>query len=263
MWQYNYSYEELYHYGVKGMKWGIRKKRYKSSYDSDTVLKKGTTIQNISANKKRDLDKGPVYGATTKRDKLQYASMYAEQLKDIQDAKNIYINDLKVVKDIKIPSQKKAVEMFKETFVKDSDGMARCIARCKADMSLFGKMGKIVKMDTESRVYRQYMNKGEEWLETKGYEYFNQSITNNKSVKARNAYFDTLLSKGYGGVLDVNDINNSYNSEAPVIVIDPKNSLKEGTTKKLSQKEIGLSMMKYAELYEPNLMSYAEACLED
>lgn len=262
MCQYNYS-DDIYHYGVKGMKWGIRKKRYKTSYDSDTVLKKGTIIQNISANKKRALDKGPIYGATTKKDKLSYAGMYAEQLKDWLDAKSVYKNDFKVVKDIKIPSQKKAVGMFKETFIKDPDGMARCIARAKADISMFGKIGKTFNMDVESRVYKKYMNKGEEWLNTKGYEYFNQTIVSDKSTKARNAYFDTLLSKGYNGILDVNDINNSYDSEAPVIVIDPKNSLKEGTTKKLTTKDIGLSLMKYAELYEPDLMGYAKSCLED
>ena len=35
MWTYNYSYdytdEDLMHYGIKGMKWGVRKEVYNSS----------------------------------------------------------------------------------------------------------------------------------------------------------------------------------------------------------------------------------------
>lgn len=36
MWSYNYT-NELYHYGVIGMKWGVRKKKY---YNSDGTLNK-------------------------------------------------------------------------------------------------------------------------------------------------------------------------------------------------------------------------------
>ena len=148
---------ELKHYGVKGMKWGVRKKRYNSSFDKDTVIKKGSSIQNISMDKKKEISNRPIYTAVTKKDKLSYAGFYAQQLKDMQGAKSVYKNDLQVVKDIKIPSQKKAVETFKDTFAKDPKGMARCIARCKADASIFGKLGKSINMDVESRVYRKYM----------------------------------------------------------------------------------------------------------
>lgn len=213
--------------------------------------------------KKKEISNKPIYTAVTKKDKLSYAGFYAQQLQDIQGAKNVYKNDLQVVKDIKIPSQKKAVEMFKDTFAKDPKGMARCIARSKADVSLFKNIGKSINMDVESRVYRKYMKKGEQWLETKGYEYFNQSIANDKSAKARDAYFKALTSKGYSGLLDVNDINNSYASEAPVIVINPKNNLKEGKSTKMTQTEMGLSLLKYAEKYEPGLTDYAKMVLDE
>lgn len=39
MWQYNYT-NELYHYGVKGMKWGVRKKYYSAATAANLTKKK-------------------------------------------------------------------------------------------------------------------------------------------------------------------------------------------------------------------------------
>lgn len=39
MWEYNYSYpSELYHYGVKGMKWGVRRTPQQLRYDKYSII---------------------------------------------------------------------------------------------------------------------------------------------------------------------------------------------------------------------------------
>lgn len=43
---------ELYHYGVKGMRWGVRRSRSKSSYISKKKRKKAASTKNMSADAK-------------------------------------------------------------------------------------------------------------------------------------------------------------------------------------------------------------------
>ena len=52
MWRWTGSREELYHYGVPGMKWGVRKDRYKSNFDKDTVYKKGSKMHVMTTGEK-------------------------------------------------------------------------------------------------------------------------------------------------------------------------------------------------------------------
>lgn len=229
---------ELLHYGVKGMKWGVRKEYYNESMDRDMIIKKGTTVQNISKKKPRKINNKPVYGSHKKLDNDAYAGWYADFV-DMAYGKAIK-NELQVVRDIKIPSEKKAAETFYEMYKKDPKGISKSIAKSQADSMLFGNI-MLVRLYNQKKYEKQLMNNGEEWLKSKGYEIFNQSIVSDRSTKARNTYFDMLMNQGYDGIRDVNDINNS-GIEEPIIYFNSKNTLKNVNSVKLTRKDIELAM---------------------
>jgi hypothetical protein len=132
------------------MRWGVHKKYYKSYMDSDRTIKKGFEIQNISANKKRELERNsPVYGAYTDHDKNAYAGYYAKSM--MERGKNAIKNTLVITKDIKIPSQKKTVEAFMELYTKDPKGMSDSIGKAYASLSYLNKINSFRKWNSKRK----------------------------------------------------------------------------------------------------------------
>lgn len=228
----------LAHYGVKGMKWGVRKKYYKSYMDKDFSINKGESLQNIS-NRKYDPSKfkGGVYTARTAKDKATYKSWYADYLSD----KPVYVNDLKVTDNIRVPSQRKAVELFVQTLQSDPKRMNRSLNKAIKDQSLLG-------FGVGNKYVREARKSGSKWLETKGYLKMNEALVSKKGNEFKKRYYKTLMDNGYDALLDVNDIQSGqYNSEQPLIIIN-QNKL-SGQTKKLMRKDINAAYMDYASKY--------------
>ena len=233
---------ELYHYGIKGMKWGVRKKYYKSHMDNDRVLKKGTTIQNISKNEKRDLTRNtPVYGSHTENDKNAYSGYYANNITAWGD--KAIKNTIELTQDVKIASQKVAVETFMDMYKKDPVGVSKSISNAYADLDWFHGIPKIRDYNAE-RISKKFSKKGEDWVKQKGYLMFNQSMMAENN-KARNEYYKILLEKGYNAISDINDVQSGYNTEDPLIFINPKQTLKNVESRELTFDEIKLANARY------------------
>lgn len=155
-----------------------------------------------------------------------------------------YKNSLVLTKDIKIPSQKKSVDMFMELYKKDPVGVSESIGRAYSELYFFNGISKI-KDYNANRFSKKMQIKGEEWVRNKGYLLFNQSMMAPIEVKARRQYYDLLLKKGFNAIQDINDVQNGYRSDDPIIFINPKNTLKNVKSRQLNYGEIELAKARY------------------
>lgn len=233
----------LIHYGVKGMKWGVRKKYYTKSMSSDRTLKRGTEYQNVSRNKARDLsNNAPVYTSHLESDNNAYAGRYANGMKFLGDTP--YNNTLVLNKDIKMPSQEKAAALFMEMYRKDPKGVSDSIGRAYADLDYLHGITKFRDWNA-NRISKKLQTKGEDWVMHKGYFTFNQTLMSNNTYKARSEYFNSLTKNGYDALLDVNDVQTGYGTKDPIIFINPKSNMSIKKSVPLTDSEIELATARY------------------
>lgn len=202
----------LQHFGVKGMKWGVRKKKDEINSHTRTI-KKGTTIQNISSRKLENNGRH-MYGAYTSYDKDSYVDLMGNWMYGKTSFKNNFV----VKKDIKLASDRELVKTFVSLVKKNPEKVAEDMANAHNDVSILLKKSEKHFAKKLSKITDEDSKRGEQLTK----QYITLMVSD-KSSQTRAEFLGSLIKKGYDGMSDANDRDSG--AQDPLIIFKPSKSL--------------------------------------
>ena len=234
MWQYNN--QPIIHYGVKGMKWGVKRKQdeldrlagraYKieTLENGDKRLAKGSSVRRISAHPK-DEKKGYAYVSFRNADVKGYRKEITHWIWESNYIPSFELH-MKTKDAILIPSEYTKIKTFLDIYADEKVSkieMAMIYEGSKTDKNEIGLVGKPL------RLARKLIDQGVPKDIAKPYAVFSMALYEDDDLKTR--FFNELKKKGYGAIEDFED---SYSHRIePLIVFERENSLKVVSSKKL------------------------------
>jgi hypothetical protein len=246
--------DELVHYGVKGMRWGVRKEaeknfsrastvvgarqdqrrlnaslteaEFKRLNSKDVVIKKGSVIKRTSASPTRDETYQDLFVSTNERDARNYRALVpTEKTGGFVGRKHegYYETTFKAVNDLRSPSEKERVSAY----IRLMDVPA---VKMTNGESVTGK----------EYLRRQGLGQAVDHLTSRqlALAYYGQLVVNQgfKDEPLNSAYFKMMRDRGYNALIDDND--RKILADEPLLVFDAKKNLEKAHVKQLTTKEV-------------------------
>lgn len=235
----NWRDDIVKHYGVKGMKWGVRRyqnkdgsltplgKEHKKALlnnddnlvqqsDGDYVLKKGTVVQRMS-DRKETLRGQRTYISFLKADNEAYDQLFTDDVTE-ENPENVAIKNTYVTsKNLKLPSHKKVVDVFIDMYRQAPEYMNNMMGqgRKNADFAFHtsARMRDVLQKATgKKQDYKsisefyvsRYKNMTlKELREDAYYDFMSALAVADEYVQ--NYFYDSIKKQGYDGIIDDND----------------------------------------------------------
>lgn len=192
----------LEHFGVKGMKWGVRKKRY--GRNPDDIIPKGSKVYRVSLSSEDPTYDNKKYVSTNKSDHRKWKNYmgrgYASR------GRKTYDIQYTTAKPIKVMSSKQSGEHFGKMLVDKKF----------ADQALRDTVNAFTKLNAPDEAYDDPA----------------QQISYNLALQTKTGkeFLNSIRDLGYEAIVDTHGRNTSKD---PLIILDPDKTLQKTKVKYL------------------------------
>lgn len=196
----------------------------------DKIIKSGAIIQNIGGNPNDTFTDHRFFATFNNKDKKLYFNKFAHERRFIFGDKEVFKNDIKVTKDIKRASVNNARKIFIDKMKNDS----------AFRKDVLDSIYPYYKQNVSS-VEKAFTGKGNTKIQKQTYQKFNKLLGDKDIWKngVDKSFYDTMSSKGYNAILDINDARLSgYKGVAKEPTIIFSDSLNKLSSTKISDADI-------------------------